>query len=56
MILNDVNRIEEMAKEIIGVFNDSFIVDTYEFYASISIGISIFPDHASSIEELLKKC
>lgn len=54
MILNDVSRIEEMAKEIIGVFNDSFIVDTYEFYASISIGISIFPDHASSIEELLK--
>ncbi|AUS86839.1 GGDEF domain-containing protein [Lysinibacillus sp. YS11] len=54
MILNDVNRIEEMAKEIIGVFNESFIVDTYEFYASISIGISVFPDHANSVEELLK--
>lgn len=54
MILNDVSRIEEMAKEIISVFNESFIVDTYEFYASISIGISIFPDHANSVEELLK--
>ncbi|MCT1538592.1 MULTISPECIES: putative bifunctional diguanylate cyclase/phosphodiesterase [Lysinibacillus] len=54
MILNDVNRIDEMAKEIIGVFNESFIVDTYEFYASISIGISVFPDHANSVEELLK--
>ncbi len=54
MILNDVNRIEEMAKEIIGVFNESFVVDNYEFYASISIGISIFPDHANTVEELLK--
>ncbi|WP_342546845.1 EAL domain-containing protein [Lysinibacillus sp. FSL K6-4013] len=54
MILNDVNRIDEMAKEIIGVFNESFIVDTYEFYASTSIGISVFPDHANSVEELLK--
>ncbi|MFJ5766344.1 EAL domain-containing protein [Lysinibacillus sp. NPDC093210] len=54
MILNDVSRIEEMAKEIIAVFDDSFIVDAYEFYASISIGISIFPDHANSIEDLLK--
>lgn len=54
MILNDASRIEEMAKEIISVFNESFIVDTYEFYASISIGISIFPDHANSVEELLK--
>lgn len=54
MILNDVNRIDEMAKEIIGVFHESFIVDTYEFYASISIGISVFPDHANSVEELLK--
>lgn len=54
MILNDVSRIEEMAKEIMAVFNDSFIVDAYEFYASISIGISIFPDHANSIEDLLK--
>ncbi|TKI66269.1 EAL domain-containing protein [Lysinibacillus mangiferihumi] len=54
MILNDVSRIEEMAKEIIGVFDDSFIVDAYEFYASISIGISVFPDHANTIEDLLK--
>lgn len=54
MILNDVDRIDEMAKEIINAFNESFIIDNYEFYASISIGISVFPDHASSIEELLK--
>lgn len=54
IILNEVDRIEEKAEEIISVFNESFIVDTFEFYASISIGISIFPDHANSVEELLK--
>ncbi|MFJ6208952.1 putative bifunctional diguanylate cyclase/phosphodiesterase [Lysinibacillus sp. NPDC092081] len=54
IILNDVDRIEEKAEEIISVFNESFIVDTFEFYSSISIGISIFPDHANSVEELLK--
>lgn len=53
-ILNDTSRIEEMAKEILSIFNESFIIDTYEFYASISIGICIFPDQANSIEELLK--
>ncbi|WP_223556660.1 sensor domain-containing protein [Lysinibacillus sphaericus] len=54
IILNDVDRIEEKAKEIIDIFNESLIVDTHEFYASISMGISIFPDHANSIEVLFK--
>ncbi|MGE8006315.1 putative bifunctional diguanylate cyclase/phosphodiesterase [Lysinibacillus sp. NPDC093216] len=54
IILNDVDYIEDKAEEIISVFNESFVVDSYEFYASISIGISIFPDHANSPEELLK--
>lgn len=53
-ILNDVNRIEEMAKEITSIFHESFVIDTYEFYASISMGICTFPEQANSIEELLK--
>lgn len=53
-ILNEVTRIDKMAKEIIEIFQESFVIDTYEFYASISIGISIFPEQASSVEELLK--
>ncbi|MFJ7952817.1 putative bifunctional diguanylate cyclase/phosphodiesterase [Lysinibacillus sp. NPDC096418] len=53
-ILNDTSRIDEMAKEILSIFHESFIIDTYEFYASISIGICVFPDQANSIEELLK--
>ncbi|MEB2279457.1 EAL domain-containing protein [Lysinibacillus xylanilyticus] len=54
IILNDVDCIEDKAEEIISVFNESFVVNSYEFYASISIGISTFPDHANSPEELLK--
>lgn len=53
-ILKDVNRIDEMAKEILAIFHESFVIDTYEFYASISMGICVFPDQVSSIEELLK--
>ncbi|MFJ7737450.1 putative bifunctional diguanylate cyclase/phosphodiesterase [Lysinibacillus sp. NPDC097287] len=53
-ILNDTSRIDEMAKEILSIFRESFIIDTYEFYASISVGICVFPDQANSIEELLK--
>ena len=53
-ILNDVNRIDEMAKQILAIFHESFVIDTYEFYASISIGICVFPDQASKIEELIK--
>lgn len=54
LILNDINRIDEMAKEIMSIFYESFVIDTYEFYASISIGVSIFLDHAHSIDELIK--
>lgn len=53
-ILNDIKRIDEMAKQILAIFHESFVIDTYEFYASISIGICVFPDQASSIEELIK--
>ena len=53
-ILNDINRLDEMAIQILAIFQESFVIDTYEFYASISMGICVFPDQASTIEELLK--
>lgn len=53
-ILNDISRIDEMAKEMLSIFHESFVIDTYEFYSSISIGICVFPDQANSIEELIK--
>lgn len=53
-LLKDVNRIEEMAEKITGVFTDSFNFYEYEFYSSISMGISIFPDHGQTASRLLR--
>lgn len=52
-ILNDINKIQDMQSKIISIFKKPFHFETYEFFTSISIGISIFPDHGKEIEELL---
>ncbi|MEG0450106.1 MAG: EAL domain-containing protein [Lysinibacillus sp.] len=53
-VLNDVSKIEEMATQIMNIFSESFVIEDYEFYVTISMGISVYPDDANSIEELLK--
>lgn len=53
-ILDDTSRVEEMAQNIIATFNNSFKIEDYEFYASISVGISIYPQHGDSIKNLIK--
>ncbi|AWE07501.1 GGDEF domain-containing protein [Lysinibacillus sp. 2017] len=53
-ILDDVNLVEDMADRILDVFKDSFVFNEYEFYASISLGISLFPEHGESVSKLLK--
>ncbi|WP_431030392.1 putative bifunctional diguanylate cyclase/phosphodiesterase [Lysinibacillus sp. LZ02] len=53
-ILNDVNRINEMAHRILSIFKESFVFSGYEFYASTSMGVSIFPEHGKSATDILK--
>lgn len=53
-ILDDVTLIDEMAERILEALNESFVFEEYEFYASVSLGISIFPQHGESVSELLK--
>lgn len=53
-LLNDVTLMEKMAKKIIQIFNHSFKIQDYEFYASVSIGISQYPHHGDTIEGLMK--
>ncbi|MGE7023383.1 putative bifunctional diguanylate cyclase/phosphodiesterase [Solibacillus cecembensis] len=53
-VLEDVSLIDEMAEKILDVCMNSFIFDTYEFYASISLGISVYPAHGDSAAKLLK--
>lgn len=53
-ILDDVTLIDDMAERILEVFKESFVFEEYEFYASVSLGISIFPQHGESVSKLLK--
>lgn len=53
-ILNNIEMIDKMAKKIMHVFHDSFKIEEFEFYASISIGISMYPNHGKSTEDLMK--
>ncbi len=53
-ILEDINLVDEMAERILEVFKDSFVLNEYEFYASVSLGISMFPEHGESVSKLLK--
>lgn len=53
-VLEDVTLIDEMAKRIMDVFRESFSFYDYEFFASISLGISIYPDHGQSVTKLFK--
>jgi len=52
-ILNDSAHIDQMAEKIIEVFKVPFHFANYDFFSSISIGISVFPEHGKDIEELL---
>lgn len=53
-ILEDVKLVNEMAEKILDVFKASFVFDEYEFYASVSLGISVYPDHGENVSKLLK--
>ena len=53
-ILKDLNRLNEMKERILSIFKDSYIFSGYEFYASVSMGVTIFPDHATNLTDLLK--
>lgn len=50
--LQDINEIDKMAQKIIGVFKQSFHFNDYEFFSSVCIGISVYPDHADTVENL----
>lgn len=47
-------RVEEYAATILTDFLKSFDPDDSDIHISLSIGISIYPSHASNLEELLK--
>ncbi|WP_081796921.1 putative bifunctional diguanylate cyclase/phosphodiesterase [Bacillus ndiopicus] len=53
-ILKDVSQIKQTAQKIVNICKESFSFYDYEFYISVSMGISIFPDHGNTISKLLR--
>jgi diguanylate cyclase (GGDEF)-like protein/PAS domain S-box-containing protein len=52
--LGAANRAINIAAQLEATFKDAFIIDNKLVRASLSIGIAIFPDHATDPEGLLK--
>lgn len=40
--------------ELLSVFDESFVIDGNEFFVTVSLGISLFPEHGDDIGSLLK--
>jgi diguanylate cyclase (GGDEF)-like protein len=53
--LEDTAEVEKKAAEIIRVFNQPLKIGRSQFFISVSLGISIFPDQGDDLEELFKK-
>ncbi|WP_253298019.1 bifunctional diguanylate cyclase/phosphodiesterase [Paenibacillus sp. MSJ-34] len=51
---DDYAKIKELAEAAIHLFSESFRVERHEYYATISIGISIYPYHGTTAEDLVK--
>lgn len=52
-VLTDISLLDKMALKIMDQFKKPFVIDGHKFYSSVSIGISIFPEHAAVAEDLV---
>ncbi|MCK5872926.1 MAG: diguanylate cyclase, partial [Methylococcales bacterium] len=52
--INDPNAIENIAEKILHNFSDFFELDGQSIHATVSIGISLFPEDGVKMETLLK--
>lgn len=52
--IESVGKVEEAAKQIVNLFNMPITVKTKQLNIMASVGISVYPDHADTSEELLK--
>jgi diguanylate cyclase (GGDEF)-like protein/PAS domain S-box-containing protein len=50
----DLNHVEAVAQKVLNVFTEPFQLAFNTAYVSASLGIAIYPDDASSIEDLMK--
>lgn len=58
ILVTDVCQVEKYrreAEDLINLFKDSFKVDIYELFITVSIGIATFPSDGEDADELMKK-
>lgn len=52
--LESIRQVEDKAKEVVSLFNVPITVESRQLNITASVGIAIYPVHASTSEELLK--
>lgn len=52
--LNEIKKVSELAERILDRFRNYIKIDIYEVLSTVSIGISLYPEHSSNLDELLK--
>jgi diguanylate cyclase (GGDEF)-like protein/PAS domain S-box-containing protein len=52
--LTDATDIDRIARNLLATLSDSFLLGDEQVYIAASIGITVFPDDASDIENLIK--
>lgn len=52
--LTSVEQVERIAGRLVDVFKSPFSIGSNEVYTSTSIGISLFPDDGTSVDELMQ--
>ncbi|WP_184664794.1 EAL domain-containing protein [Texcoconibacillus texcoconensis] len=50
---NDKKHVDEMAKQIIEMFQKPFVVEGHELHLSASIGVTCYPDYGLEFDELV---
>ncbi len=49
-----INDLDLIARKVLAILSEPFVLDNQKVFVSASIGITIFPDDSESLEELLK--
>jgi predicted signal transduction protein with EAL and GGDEF domain len=52
--LSDTKDIDRIARNLLATLSDSFLLGEEQVYIAASIGVTVFPDDASEIEDLIK--
>ena len=53
-VVEEFEKTNDYASKILDTFKTSFTIRDYEFFASVSLGISHYPEHGLTIEDLFK--